>query len=96
MGVAEFIKNRFIDKELYISCGEISETITYNQAWSANKEFLYGVVLDVNNNVISLEVPENGIIYINCDNIVCFWEPGLDYQKSVRTSLTRRATGYRK
>ena len=93
MGAAEFIKNRFLNKELYVSCGESAETLTYDQVWAANKEFLYGVVLEVEENVLVLDVPNNGVLYINCDNIVNFWEPGLDYHSAVRTSLTRRAIG---
>lgn len=93
MGAAEFIKNRFLGERIYISCGENAETITYDQAWAANKEFLYGTVLEVEENVLVLEVPENGVIYINCDHIISFWEPGVDYHRAVRTSLTRRVVG---
>lgn len=93
MGVGEFIKKRFINQDLYISCGENAETITFSDSWAANKEFLYGTVLDVDENVLVLNIPENGIMYINCDQIISFWENGLDYHKSVRTSLTRRMVG---
>jgi len=95
MAVGDFIKNRFLDQEIFISCGENAETITYDQAWAANKEFLRGIVVDVDteNNVLELEIPENGIIYINCDHIISFWEPPLDYHRSVATSLTRRVVG---
>jgi hypothetical protein len=96
MALGDFIKNNFLDQKLYISCGEHAETITYDQAWAANKEFLYGVVLDVEDGVLTLEVPDNGIIYINCESIVSFWEPGLDYHRAVRTSLTRRVVGARR
>lgn len=93
MGTAEFIKGKFLGQPLYVSCGETAETITYDQAWAANKEFLYGIVEDVESGILTLAIPNCGIIYINCENIVCFWEPGLDYHQAVRTSLTRRVIG---
>lgn len=96
MSVGDFIKNRFVGTELYISCGENAETITFSDSWAANKEFFFGTVIDVEENVLILEIPENGRIYINCDTIISFWELGLDYHKSVKTSLTRRAFGARR
>ncbi len=96
MGAAEFIASRFVDKEIYISCGDVAETITYDQAWAANKEFFFGTVLGVEEGIVILEVPENGILYINGENIVSFWEPGVDYHQVVRTSLTRRVVGARR
>lgn len=94
MGLANFIKKRFIGKEICISCGEMAETLTFAETWATNKELLYGTVEDVEDEVIVLLVPGSDLpIYINSKHIISFWEPGLDYHKIVRTSLTSRMFG---
>jgi hypothetical protein len=93
MGVAEFIKNRFIGEKLYIFCGGIAETITYNQSWATNHELLFGVIVNVDDDVLIMDIPENGTIYVNCHKITCFWEPGIDFHRAVQTSLTKRIGG---
>jgi len=93
MGTAEFIKNRFLGQKIYLFCGGIAETITYNQSWATNHELLFGTVLEIDEGVLVLEVPENGLIYVSCEDIKCFWRPGVDYHRAVQTSLTRRIGG---
>ena len=39
--------------------------------------------------ILALDVPGNGTLYINCDNIECIWEPGFDYHRAMETSLTK-------
>lgn len=91
MSVETFIRNNFIGKELILFFGETAETIVYNQSWNSSKEFLSGVIEDVEDGIIILNIPSNGIIYINCDSVVSFWKPGLEYHKAIITSLTRKS-----
>lgn len=96
MGVAEFIENRFIGQTLCVFLGEHAETITYDQAWAANKEFFKGIVLSVEEGVLVLDISGIGAIYINCDQIQSFWQEPFDYHRAVHTSLTRRLVGARR
>jgi hypothetical protein len=96
MGVAEFINNNLLGEEIFIFLGENAETITYDQSWAANKEFFCGIVEDISDNILSLNISGSGIIYINCDQIVSFWRPGFNYHKAIRTSLTNRMIGARR
>jgi len=93
MYIANFIKNKFIEKNIYIFYGFDAETITYDQSWASNKEFLFGKVIDVIDNVLILSIENNSKIYINCDKIVSFWEPGFNYNDAIKTSLTKRVSG---
>lgn len=90
MSVETFIRDRFIGKELILFFGETTETIVYNQNWAASRELIRGHIEDVKDGVIIINIPNNGIMYINCESIVSFWEPGLEYNKAIITSLTRR------
>ena len=67
MGMGEFIKNRFMGQEICVWLGENAETVTYDQFWLNNTGFFRGFVVDVDEDVLTLEVPEVGEIYINCD-----------------------------
>jgi hypothetical protein len=100
MVMSDFIKNRFLGQEICIWLGEVAETITYDQFWMNNSAFFRGVVVDVEDDVLTLEVPEVGDIYINCDassgNIKAIWGPDFDFKKAVKTALSNRIFGSRK
>jgi len=96
MGVAEFISKRYLNQQICVYLGESAETITYDQAWAANKEYFKGTALEIYEGVLLLEVEDVGIIHINCDQIQSFWQEPFDYHKAVSTSLTRRLAGARR
>lgn len=95
MGVATFIKNHFLNKEICISMGGDAETLTYEQTWAANHEYFRGIVSLVEDNVIVLDIPDNELFYICEDSIACFWAPGFNYYKAISTSITKRMVGGR-
>lgn len=72
MGLSNFIKSRFLGKELCIFFNETAETLTYVDRWAQNKEYFKGIVEEVEDNVIVLNIPNSGRAYINCDFIVMF------------------------
>jgi hypothetical protein len=86
-GIAKFIEKHYVGEEICIFYGEDAETITYNQSWVANKEYMQGVVRVVENNTVVLYIEDVGDICINSDSIVSFWKPGFSYSKAVKTSL---------
>lgn len=96
MALIDFIAKRFIGQELCIYYESDAETIIYDQSWSANREYFQGTVVEAEDGVIVLDIPENGKVYINVNSIVCFWRPGFDYHKATLTSLTRRSAGARR
>jgi len=96
MGVAEFIENKFLNQTLCVYLGESAETITYDQAWAANKEYFRGIVHEVTDGVLCLNIEDIGMFYINCDQIQSFWQAPFDYHRAVCTSLTRRLAGARR
>ena len=57
MGVADYIKKKFLGQELCISVnnGE-TETILYECVWSQNREYLQGIVVEAEDDVIVLEI----------------------------------------
>lgn len=96
MGAASYISKHFVGKELCISLGNDAETITYDQAWAANREYFRGVIQEVDEGIVVMLVEKNGPLFINGDDIECFWQPGFDYHKAIHTSLTRRLQGARR
>jgi len=96
MGVAEFIVERYSGQKICVYLGESAETITYDQAWAANKEYFQGTVIEVYEGILLLEVEGVGIININCEQIQSFWQKPFDYHRAVSTSLTRRLVGARR
>lgn len=100
MGISNFIKNKFLGQEVCIWLGEIAETITYDQFWMNNNAFFRGIIMDVEDDVLTLEIPEVGNIYINCDgssgNIKAIWGPNFDFKKAVQTALSNRMFGSKK
>jgi hypothetical protein len=95
MGKANFIKKRFLKKELYIYMGEEAETIALDQSWIPNKEIIHGIVLevDVEDNVIVFEMLSGPAVYVGEDDIKLFWEKGFDYHKCAEGSMTKRLPG---
>ena len=98
MGVAKFIHDRFLGKELCIFLGLDAETINYDQVSPVNWSYYRGIVkeVDIENEVIVLDIPSVGLMYIDSSfNIKAFWEPGFDFVKAMRTSLTKKMVGIR-
>lgn len=98
MSIASFIKNKFLGKELCVYLDQSVETISYEQATSDNKEYFRGIVKDIEDienyhAVLTLEIKDVGIIYINTSQIVSFWEPSFSYYDSVYASITKRPVG---
>lgn len=93
MGAANFIKKRFIGKQLCFTFGDDVETITYDQTWSSNVEYFKGTVIEVDENIIVLEIEKEGKLYINEDNVKCFWEPSFNYYKATSASITNKPAG---
>jgi hypothetical protein len=90
MGMAEFLKSRFIGKEVCIFFNETAETLTYVDRWAQNKEYYRGTVIEVEENVLVLNIPNNGLAYINCDYIVMFWQDPFNYLHALSVSLTKK------
>jgi hypothetical protein len=90
MGASDFIKNKFLGKEIAIFVGELAETVLYDQSWASNKEYLQGIIESVDNDIITLNIQKVGTVYINVAHIMFFWEPGFNYIKAVKTSLTKK------
>lgn len=98
MGLAKFISERFLGKELCIFFGLEAETINYDQCSPVNWSYYCGVVkeVDVENEVVVLDVKDVGLMYIDCSfNIKAFWEPHFDFVKAMKTSLTKKMVGIR-
>lgn len=93
MSLADFLKEKMIDEELCVSLGNEAETITYNQYWTANKEFFQGIVKNITHGVLELNIPEYGTIWINCFEIESFWKPGFKYHQAIRATVTSRPIG---
>lgn len=91
MGVADYIKRKFLDKELCCSVnnGE-TETILYECVWSLNREYLQGVVVEVDDDVIVLEIANWGKMYINAKEISSFWEPERNLHAAFHATLTKK------
>jgi hypothetical protein len=91
MAIANFIKKRFLNKEICISIsnGE-TETVLFNECWVQNREYFQGVVSEVEEGTIVLNILNVGKIYINAEEISYFWTPGVDTHKALKTILTGR------
>ena len=94
MGFAEFIKHKFIGHEMCVFLGDDVETIIIDdQHWLANKAYFRGIIEDIEHGILILSCGENGVAYINCEEISAIWHPSFDYHKVIRTSLTKRMVG---
>lgn len=96
--MGEFIKKKFFGQEICVWLGETAETVTYNQFWLNNTGFFKGFVIDVDEDILTLDVPEVGEIYIDCGcgNIKAVWRPSFNFHKAVETALTNKMFGSRK
>jgi hypothetical protein len=90
MGMAEFLKKKFLKKEICVYLGEAVETLTYEQSWAQNKEYFRGKLLSVDEGVAELFIEGTGTIYINSESIDTVWEPTFHYASAVSASLTKK------
>ena len=98
MGLAKFIHDRFLGKELCVFLGDYAENIEYDQSSSVNWSYYRGIIkeVDVENEVIVLYIPDVGIMYIDSTyNVKAFWEPGFSLTNAMKTSLTKKMVGAR-
>lgn len=96
MGMAELIQAKFIGEELCVSMGLDAETITYEQSWTSNREFFRGRVRSVDHGILELEIPGQGTIWINCEEISSVWQRPFDYYSALRVTVTNKPAGGRK
>ena len=95
MSIANFLKHNFLGKEICVSLGNEAETVTYNQYWTANREFFQGMLKSIEDDVMTLDIPNYGTIWINCNEIETFWKPGFKYHQAIKTTVTVRPGGGR-
>jgi hypothetical protein len=90
MSIANFIKNRFLGQKLCISVnnGE-GETLIYNQSWALNREYFEGIVVEVEDDIVVLEIG-NGLLYINSTEITYFWQKPFDPHKYMKLSYSKK------
>jgi hypothetical protein len=74
---------------LSLNNGE-TETITLEQTWVQNREFFEGTVKEVEEEIIILEIPGEGDIYINPEDVSYMWQKPLNPQKVMRLSLSKK------
>lgn len=96
MGMAEFLEKRFLGERICIYTGEDMETITYSEAWASNKEYFQGLLLQVSDGVLELEIEGQGSVYIGADHVKFVWQLPFEYAKAVKASLTRRPVAGRR
>jgi hypothetical protein len=90
MGMAEFLKKKFLNKEICIYIGKEVETLTYEQSWAQNKEYFRGKLISIDEGVIELYISGAGTVYINSESIDTVWEPTFHYASAVEASLTKK------
>ena len=90
MSIASFIRKKFIGQEICVNIEEEAEMLTFSEIWVSNKEFFKGIAKSVEEGVLELEVPEVGIVWINCDSIKMIWLPPFNWRKAIHTSLTQK------
>lgn len=88
MGMAEYIAKRFIGKEICVAMDEEAETITYAEVWAQNKEYFQGFPKQVDEGVMEFDIPDVGIVHINCDHVKMMWEPSFNWRRAIKASLT--------
>lgn len=93
MGMAKFIKKRFVGKEIFIYMGELAETIALDQSWMPNKEINHGVALEVDEEVVIFKTMSGPIIFINADKIKYFWQKDCDFTSCAEGCLTKKLPG---
>lgn len=93
MSVASFIKKNFIGKELHFYLGEESEMVVLEQSWVANKEIVFGNVIDVDEDIIILQAEGKSIVYLNPEEVKMFWGDDFNYHRHVRAHITKKSQG---
>lgn len=91
MGFAEFLAKKFIGEEVCVSISDgETETITLEQTWIQNREYFQGVIKEVVEGVIVMEIRGEGLLYINPDMISYIWQLPLNPHKIIRCSLSKK------
>lgn len=93
MGMVQFLEKRFLGKEICVYTGEDVEILTYNEAWASNKEYFRGVLREIDEEVLVLEIVGHGIVYVDAAQVKFVWEEPFNYGKAIRASLTNRPVG---
>ena len=93
MGMAEFLESKFLNKEICVYAGEDVEILTYNEAWASNKEYFRGVLREVCEGVLVLEIIGHGMVYVDASQVKFIWEEPFNYSAAIRASLTKRPVG---
>lgn len=92
MGFAEFMGKKFLGQKVFISiCDGESEVIILDQHWFTNREFFQGILEEIDDGVIVLNIEGEGRLYINSAQISYMWtEEKLNPSKIMRTSLNKK------
>lgn len=93
MGMAEFLEKKFLGKEICVYAGEDVEILTYNEAWANNKEYFRGILKEIDEGVLTLEIEGHGIIYIDAAQVKFVWQEPFRYGAAIKASLTNRPVG---
>jgi len=96
MAIADFLADNMLGEELCVSMGNDAETVTYDQFWTANREYFQGIVKNVSHGVLELVIAGHGTIWINCEAIEAFWKPRFNYHQAIRATVTLRPAGGKK
>lgn len=92
MNMANFIKKNFLGQKICLSInnGE-AETLTYNQSWLLNREYFEGLVEDVDEGIIVLNIKDKGVLYLNASEISYFWQKPFDPHKHMKLCYSKKA-----
>lgn len=91
MGFGQFIKKKFLGKEVCVSLADNdTETLLLEQFWNVSKDFFKGIVKEVVEDIVVLEIPNKGVIFVNPDQIVYMWEPPFDAHGALLSPTHRR------
>ncbi len=93
MSVADYIEKKFMNKVICIMYESEGSVITHCDGWVIDKEYMRGMVVEVDEGVVVLEIPNSGLFYLNEEKIISFFEPGFDIHKAVSMSLSKRQLG---
>jgi len=86
MALADFIKKRFLGQKVCFSVnnGE-SNQVLYAELWHCDREHFEGIVKEVEDDVIVLEIDGNAV-YINSAEISYFWVGPFNPHKKLKTT----------
>lgn len=98
--MSDFIKKKFMGEEICVWVGQDAESISYDQFMLNNVSFFKGIVVDVEHDILTLNIPEVGEIYINCNetsgNVKAIWRPGFSFHDAMETALSNKMFGSNK